>query len=222
MNLSPQIHRMDPDDVIIEDRDAMSWRHHLRDTVVTVLLWLFLAWLWQPAFVVFVWYLDLALVFDDREVLEGLANLEDLTWFYISAIAVICGTLLTWARVQQWRARRRQASPQPPGLDNAQIADWFGVDAETRRHWTRLRNANVYFDAENMLVTLRLRDIEDNEDDSFDELYTSPIAALQIVPESQDQYMDYRPANPSPGHAPEAGPNRTGPEPGPDHTDPGP
>lgn len=196
MSLSSHNYRMDPSSVIIEQRGVMSWRHHLRDAVLTVMLWGFLLWLWQPALLVFIWYMDLAVAFEDRELVEGLSSLKRLTWFYLSVIAIICCTLLVWALLQQWRFRRRLHPDSAPGLSNEQVAHWFGVDPDTRQLWTRLRNANVYFDAENQTLMLRMRDAEDKEDESYDQMYTSPVSALDVLPDTQELYMDFRPENP--------------------------
>ncbi len=195
MSPSSRIYRMNPEDVIIEQRGVMSWRLHLRDAVLTILLWAFLLWLWQPALQVFFWYMDLAVAFEDKDLVEGLTNLKQLTWFYLAAIGFICGTLYVWALFQQWRFRKHVPRKAAPGLSNEQIASWFGVDPDTRQLWTRLRNANVYFDTENQTLTLRMRDTEDEEDASYDQMYTSPVSALEVLPESQEYYMDFRPEN---------------------------
>ena len=193
MSLSSRVHRMNPEDVIIEQRGIMNWRHHLRDAVLTILLWAFLLWLWQPALQVFFWYMDLAVAYEDRDLIEGLTNLKQLTWFYLAVIGIICCTFYGWALLQQWRFRKHVPQKAAPGLSNEQIATWFGVDPDTRQLWTRLRNANVYFDAENQTLTLRMRDTEDEEDASYDQMYTSPVSALEVLPESQEYYMDFRP-----------------------------
>lgn len=193
MNLSSHIYRMDPKSVIIEERGVMSWRHHLRDALLTALLWGFLLWLWQPALQVFIWYMDLAVAFENRELFEGLSSLKRLTWFYLSVIGIICCTLLVWALLQQWRFRQRRHPHSAPVLSNEQVALWFGVDPDTRQLWTRLRNANVYFDTENQTLTLRMRDVEDKEDESYDQMYTSTISALDVLPDPQELYMDFRP-----------------------------
>lgn len=184
-----------PRDIIIERRGAMRWVHHLRDLLLTLLLWGFLFWLWQPALELLFWYLNLAITESEREILVGLQELREVGAFYLSVIAALCGSLLLWARTQQWRFRGRdvRASKQARQLSNDEIAQWFGVEPAARIKWAGLRSGKVYFDADSMMITIRMRDTAQEEDESFDHLYTSPVTALAAVPAPEDYYEDFRP-----------------------------
>lgn len=186
-----------PRDIIIERRGALRWFHHLRDLFLTLMLWAFLVWLWQPALELLFWYLNLAVTENDRHVLAGLEDLRQVGGFYVLVILLLCGSLFLWARTQQWRFRGRdtRAASPAPQLSNEQIAGWFGVDPAARVNWTRLRSGNVYFDPDDMVITIRMRDTALEEDESFDHLYTSPVAELDVVPAPEDYYEDFRPQN---------------------------
>ena len=177
-------HSLEMDEMIIDKPENMKVSHYITSASLTVFFWGIAAWLAQPAFTILAWYINTRIGYEHMVILSGWNALADLAGIYVLSIAAMCGALLGWARLQQWRFRGKEKRKFTPELSNDEVSMWFGTNSFTRRHWMRLRNMNVYFDDENQMLQVKPRNTSGEEHGGTYKAKVKQLSTLKGIKEA--------------------------------------
>ena len=99
---------MKQEDLIINRPDWLSKGQQVTAVGATLFFWFALFYLWQPAISLVAWAFNVKLFYSHMVVLGGYETFLSVWMNYALVIAIMGGSLLLWARINQWRFRGRE------------------------------------------------------------------------------------------------------------------
>ncbi len=132
--------------LIIDRPDKIPPGQKLTALGITLLFWGALLYLWQPLLSIIAWGLNIRLFYNHMILMGGYRTLLDLLVWYLAVIALLGGSLIFWARTNQWRFRGKERRSGIGATNVSTLATEFGLSAEEVASLSRHRVIAVTFD----------------------------------------------------------------------------
>ncbi|HED40585.1 MAG TPA: poly-beta-1,6-N-acetyl-D-glucosamine biosynthesis protein PgaD [Chromatiales bacterium] len=138
---------------IIQRPDMQTLRQRFGYSFLTFLFWVIWFYLWIPLLSLAGWLFGVDIFYDEMVVQEGLQTLLDLLGLYFLVIFLISATLGIWAAVNLWRFRGKERRSARVAVDDASLADDFGVTTEQVAYWRQSRRLLMSHDEQGNIIT---------------------------------------------------------------------
>lgn len=139
---------------IIQRPDLQTLRQRFGDSFLTFLFWLAWFYLWIPLISLGAWAFGVNLFHDEMVVSAGLQALIELLGLYFLVIFLISATLGIWALINLWRFRGNERRGAQPIVDEAALANDFGVTSEKIVAWQRCKRLVISHDADGNIIAV--------------------------------------------------------------------
>ncbi len=137
---------------IIQRPDMQTLRQRFGYSFLTFLFWVIWFYLWIPLLSLAGWLFGVEIFYDEMVVREGLQTLLDLLGLYVLVIFLISATLGIWAAVNLWRFRGKERRSARVAVDDASLADDFGVTTEQVACWRQSRRLLMSHDEQGNII----------------------------------------------------------------------
>lgn len=147
---------MKQEDLIIDRPEWVSKGQRLSALGVTLFFWFALLYLWQPAISLLAWAFNIKLFYSHMVVLGGYEIFLD-TWLrYLLVILLLGGSLILWAKINEWRFRgvdRRKGISQTEDLA---ICQTFAITEEDLKQWRTMKNIVLTIDERSQVESVNI------------------------------------------------------------------
>ncbi|WP_181880913.1 poly-beta-1,6-N-acetyl-D-glucosamine biosynthesis protein PgaD [Crenobacter cavernae] len=116
-------------DTIINLEDRLGIANRIVPRSLTIILWLFWAYLCLPLFSLLAWYAGFRLFYEEMFIHDGLNRLLQLLLYYCIVVGVTSGALIIWARFNFARFRNKEKRNRTPDATHSDFARDFHVSA---------------------------------------------------------------------------------------------
>lgn len=137
---------MKQEDLIINRPDWVTRGQQVTAVGTTLFFWFALLYLWQPLISLIAWAFNVKLFYSHMVVLGGYETFLDVWKTYALVIALMGGSLIVWARINQWRFRGSERRTAIPRTDDGDVADAFGVQPEQLQNWRTMKSVVLDID----------------------------------------------------------------------------
>jgi biofilm PGA synthesis protein PgaD len=142
---------MKQEDLIINRPDWLSRGQQVTAVGTTLFFWFALFYLWQPAISLLAWAFNVKLFYSHMVVLGGYETFLSTWMSYALVIAIMGGSLLLWARINQWRFRGRERRKFIAVTEVKDISETFGVLPEQLHEWRAMKNVVLDIDEDSQV-----------------------------------------------------------------------
>lgn len=139
---------MKQEDLIINRPDWVTRGQQVTAVGTTLFFWFALLYLWQPVISLIAWAFNVKLFYSHMVVLGGYETFLDVWKNYALVIALMGGSLIVWARINQWRFRGAERRKFIPVSDINDVAETFGVTPEQLQELRMMKNVVLDIDEE--------------------------------------------------------------------------
>ncbi len=137
---------MKPEDLIINRPDWVTRGQQVTAVGTTLFFWFALLYLWQPLISLIAWAFNVKLFYSHMVVLGGYETFLDVWKTYALVIALMGGSLIVWARINQWRFRGAERRTAIPRTDDGDVAETFGVQPGQLQNWRTMKSVVLDID----------------------------------------------------------------------------
>lgn len=130
--------------LIIDDASTRPLRHRLVSSCGTVLCWAAWGYLWRPLISCMAAVLGLSQMDGEYRVMEDVSELGRLMTVYLIVIVTLGAALLSWARVDYLRFRKRRRYGDRRPMAHAEIAEIVKLPAVLLTTWMSQRHLSVH------------------------------------------------------------------------------
>jgi biofilm PGA synthesis protein PgaD len=116
---------MKQEDLIINRPDWVTRGQQVTAVGTTLFFWFALLYLWQPLISLIAWAFNVKLFYSHMVVLGGYETFLDVWKAYALVIVLMGGSLIVWARINQWRFRGAERRTAIPRTDDGDVAETF-------------------------------------------------------------------------------------------------
>lgn len=141
-------------ELIINRPHHMAKSRRFADAGLTLVFWVLLLYLWQPLISIIAWVFKSKIFYNHMIVLGGIYELAQLALFYTIIILLLGGSLLVWAKVNQFRFRGKEKRKSIENVGIEKEAERYGVTAKTLMQWKNIKNSEVYFSEDGAPVVI--------------------------------------------------------------------
>lgn len=145
---------MKAEDLIINRPDWVTKGQQVTAVGATLFFWLALFYLWQPAISLVAWAFNVKLFYSHMVVLGGYETFLSVWMNYAIVITIMGGSLILWAKINQWRFRGRDRRNSIPATDAKDVAKTFGVLPQQLDDWREMKNVVLDIDEESRVQSL--------------------------------------------------------------------
>jgi len=142
------------EDLIINRPDWVTRGQQVTAVGTTLFFWFALLYLWQPVISLIAWAFNVKLFYSHMVVLGGYETFLDVWKSYALVIALMGGSLILWARINQWRFRGAERRTFIPVSEDSDIAATFGVQPEQLHDWRAMKNVVLDIDEQSRVEGL--------------------------------------------------------------------
>lgn len=142
---------MKPEDLIINRPDWVTRGQQVTAVGTTLFFWFALLYLWQPLISLIAWAFNVKLFYSHMVVLGGYETFLDVWKAYALVIALMGGSLIVWARINQWRFRGAERRTVIPRTDDGDVAETFGVQPGQLQNWRTMKSVVLDIDEESQV-----------------------------------------------------------------------
>ena len=130
-------------DLIIDNRSALKTHHKVTSVGLTLFFWIIIFYLWQPLISLVAWAFGFKVFYEHMIILGGFEGFVEMLANYSLVIAVLGGSLLLWAKVNNIRFKNKVRRGSRPEVDSNAISDYFNVNKAEREKWLRAKNLTI-------------------------------------------------------------------------------
>lgn len=123
--------KFDPEKLVINRPDLVPPGQKFTAWGITLVFWAALLYLWQPLISLLAWGLNIRLFYNHMILLGGYQTFLQLLTEYLQVIALLGGSLIIWARINQWRFRGNERRRHLGHTDALALQQEFSVTADT-------------------------------------------------------------------------------------------
>ena len=143
--------------LIIESPQWQDVRQRMLYGSFTVAFWLLWSYLWLPIVGVLGWVVGIGAAHYHMIVLEGYRGLSALLPLYLLIIALLGGSLVSWAQYNLIRFRGTERRTRSKDARPEMLAAHFGVDATDLNQWLSVRRLVLHHDQHGRLIKVEAR-----------------------------------------------------------------
>jgi biofilm PGA synthesis protein PgaD len=141
--------------LVIDTPSLQSLRQKYFSTVITFVFWVVWIFLWTPLVTLLAWFLGIDQVYLQMVELDGYKEVVDDLLLFLQCVAVMGGSLAVWALYNFGRFRNVERRTSLPPVSNAQLSDFFHVDAATISQQQTVQCLSVSFDGDGNITASR-------------------------------------------------------------------
>jgi poly-beta-1,6-N-acetyl-D-glucosamine biosynthesis protein PgaD len=143
--------------LIIESPQWQDVRQRMVYGSLTVAFWLLWSYLWLPVVGILGWIVGIGAAHYHMIILEGYRGLSALLPLYLLIIALLGGSLISWAQYNLIRYRGTQRRTRSKDVHLEMLAAHFAVDATALSQWLELRRLVLHHDQHGRLIEVEVR-----------------------------------------------------------------
>ena len=144
----------DLDDLIIDEPHNISLIGRLVRLLITLFFWVCMFYLWQPLISLVAWSFEIKLFYEHIIILGGFASFRESMLIYLAVIVFLGGSLILWAKTNQWRFRGKERRTALTRVSATEIARFYNVPEDSISDWQKIKNCTVYFDENNQIKSV--------------------------------------------------------------------
>lgn len=158
---------MKQEDLIINHPEWLSKGQRLTAMGATLFFWFVLLYLWQPAISLVAWAFNIKLFYSHMVVLGGYEIFLDVWLRYLTVILLLGGSLVVWAKINEWRFKNVERRTGIRTTDDADICQSFGIDAGQLQQWRGMKNILIAISENSQVESVKIHtapEIQDSPD----------------------------------------------------------
>ncbi|MGB1092396.1 MAG: poly-beta-1,6-N-acetyl-D-glucosamine biosynthesis protein PgaD [Oceanobacter sp.] len=149
---------MKNEDLIINRPDWVTKGQHVTAVGATLFFWFALFYLWQPAISLVAWAFNVKLFYSHMVVLGGYETLLDVWVSYALVISLMGGSLILWAKINEWRFKGVERRKHIPVAADEAISETFGVEPDQLRGWRSMKSVILDIDENSQVQGVSLHE----------------------------------------------------------------
>jgi len=135
--------RLDP--LIINKPEALTNLRHKAELSITTIGWIVWIFLCRPALLAFLWLIGFRIFFRHMIDLSGLAGLQELKVFYISAIVGIILIVRGWNMYNKARYGKKMRRTHAQGVSGEMLEEYFLLPKNSAVRLQEMKEINIDF-----------------------------------------------------------------------------
>lgn len=147
---------MKTEDLIIDRPEWVSKGQRLTAMGATLFFWFVLLYLWQPAISLLAWAFNIKLFYSHMVVLGGYEIFLDVWLRYLVVISLLGGSLLCWAKINEWRFKNVERRTGITATDDARLCSSFGIEQSQLEQWRGLKNVRLAIDPNSQVESVNI------------------------------------------------------------------
>ncbi len=149
---------MKAEELIINRADWVLRHQKYTAAGITLFFWAALLYMWQPALSLIAWALNLNFFYEHMVVLGGYRTFLDLLAFYGVVIGLLAGSLIIWAKINQWRFSGLDRRSGIESTAREDICETFLVEPESLGQWLGSRRFLIDVNEDSEVVEVQVLD----------------------------------------------------------------
>ena len=141
-------------ELIINRPHQMTRSRKLADAGLTLIFWLLLLYMWQPLISMIAWIFKIRIFYNHMIILGGFKELAELAFVYTLIIILLGGTLLVWAKVNQFRFRGKEKRKFIKNVAVEDEAERYDLNAQTLAQWKHLKMCEIHLSELGVISTI--------------------------------------------------------------------